>query len=51
MLTNALLDTHHGVTRYDRATLSSALEGDENQTPLILVLDESETWLHPTAQL
>ena len=20
MLTNALLDTHHGVTRYDRAT-------------------------------
>lgn len=31
--------------------LSSALEGDENQTPLILVLDESETWLHPTAQL
>lgn len=21
MLTNALLDTHHGVTRYDRATL------------------------------
>jgi len=23
MLTNALLDTHHGVTRYDRATFDS----------------------------
>lgn len=30
---------------------SSALEGDENKAPLILMLDEPETWLHPTAQL
>ncbi len=29
---------------------SGALE-DENPTPLILMLDEPETWLHPSAQL
>lgn len=30
---------------------SSALLNDENTTPLILMLDEPETWLHPSAQL
>ena len=29
---------------------SGALE-DDNPTPLILMLDEPETWLHPSAQL
>lgn len=30
---------------------STALADAENPTPLILMLDEPETWLHPTAQL
>lgn len=30
---------------------SSALLEESNPTPLILMLDEPETWLHPTAQL
>lgn len=30
---------------------SAALDNDENPTPLILMLDEPETWLHPSAQL
>ncbi|MGO3179783.1 MAG: AAA family ATPase [Brevibacterium linens] len=30
---------------------SAALGGAENATPLILMLDEPETWLHPSAQL
>ncbi|MBD2763420.1 ATP-binding protein [Kocuria sp. cx-116] len=30
---------------------SGALLDDNNPTPLILMLDEPETWLHPTAQL
>lgn len=30
---------------------SAALEDAENATPLILMLDEPETWLHPSAQL
>lgn len=30
---------------------SAALTEDENQTPLLLMLDEPETWLHPSAQL
>ena len=30
---------------------SEALGSGENPTPLILMLDEPETWLHPTAQL
>lgn len=30
---------------------SEALADPENPTPLILMLDEPETWLHPTAQL
>lgn len=30
---------------------SSALTDGSNPTPLILMLDEPETWLHPTAQL
>lgn len=30
---------------------SSALTDESNPTPLILMLDEPETWLHPSAQL
>ncbi|MGV2950802.1 ATP-dependent nuclease [Glutamicibacter sp. AGC46] len=30
---------------------SSALADDSNPTPLVLMLDEPETWLHPSAQL
>jgi hypothetical protein len=30
---------------------SSALIDQENQVPLVLMLDEPETWLHPSAQL
>ena len=30
---------------------SEALGDNDNPTPLILMLDEPETWLHPTAQL
>lgn len=29
----------------------AAVSGDENPTPLVLMLDEPETWLHPSAQL
>lgn len=30
---------------------SAALLDGENKTPLVLILDEPETWLHPSAQL
>lgn len=30
---------------------SAALEDSQNTTPLLLMLDEPETWLHPNAQL
>ena len=37
MLTNALLDTHHGVTRYDRATVRIARQSNWGQGQLAKV--------------
>ena len=57
MLTNALLNTHHGVTRYDRATITLA---DVFSAPLTTIengghflgsdgyLDFPQLWQHIT---